>query len=39
MLYWVYKITKEEIKMAVFGLVFVTVGIWGTYAIIKFFED
>lgn len=28
-----------EIKMAVFGLVFVTIGIWGTYNIIKYIED
>ncbi|QOI58233.1 hypothetical protein [Enterococcus phage EFA-1] len=34
-----YKITKEETKMALFGLVFVTIGIWGTYNIIKYIED
>jgi hypothetical protein len=35
----VYKITKEENNMAVFGLLFVTIGIWGTYNIIKYIED
>lgn len=25
--------------MALFGLVFVTIGIWGTYNIIKYIED
>ncbi|WZP34585.1 hypothetical protein [Enterococcus phage vB_Efs4_KEN02] len=33
-----YKI-KEENKMALFGLVFVTIGIFGTYNIIKYIED
>jgi hypothetical protein len=35
----VYKITKEETNMALFGLAFVTIGIWGTYNIIKYIED
>lgn len=26
-------------KMALFGLAFVTIGIWGTYNIIKYIED
>ncbi|ALO80918.1 hypothetical protein AVT93_gp50 [Enterococcus phage vB_EfaS_IME196] len=29
----------RQFKMALFGLVFVTIGIWGTYNIIKYIED
>jgi hypothetical protein len=31
--------SKEGTNMAIFGLVFVTIGIWGTYNIIKYIED
>ncbi|QJQ27888.1 hypothetical protein [Enterococcus phage phiNASRA1] len=31
--------TKEGTNMGIFGLVFVTIGIWGTYNIIKYIED
>ncbi|BCU01236.1 hypothetical protein [Enterococcus phage vB_EfaS-SRH2] len=38
MINWFHKI-KGGNNMALFGLLFVTVGIWGTYNVIKYIED